>query len=165
MSKPATLEDRLSSVYSEMMWLARRPDVTPSMARAWYTHVSAGRLARQTRMFTGKVSSRAAEAPDETLRLEHHHRIQTTLTQLVVRHISEDLTDPSEFIETVLRCESVHIVTFRENYDVLQTKGDYEAAGIHLISWQDIAPDAQAILWKKMLKGRVANAGHFRPAT
>lgn len=164
MSAFDTLEAQLDSVYSEIMWLARRPAVTPSMARAWYTHVYAGRLARHTRMFTGKVSSRAAKAPEETLRLEHHHRMQTTLTELVERHVSEDIDDASEFIQTILRCESVHIVTFRENYDVLQTKGDYDAAGVHLISWKSVAPDAQEILWRKMLKGRVANAADFRPA-
>ncbi|MEZ5465591.1 MAG: hypothetical protein R3F22_10295 [Lysobacteraceae bacterium] len=76
-------EKELSSLYDEVMWLAKRPSVTPSMARAWYTHVVAGRLSRRIRRFSGRVSQHAAEDPEATLRLEHHQRIQTTLTALV----------------------------------------------------------------------------------
>jgi hypothetical protein len=164
MSIPSAVEEQLASVYSDIMWLARRPGVSPSMARAWYTHVFAPQLARQVRMFSGLVSSCAADSPDGTLRLEHHHRIQTTLTSLVARHIRESLVDPSEFVQTVVRCESVHIVTFRENYDALKAKGDYTAAGINLIPWQSLPSDTKQILWSRMLKGRVANASDFKPA-
>lgn len=163
MSIPIAVEEQLTSVYSDIMWLARRPGVSPSMARAWYTHVFASQLARQVRMFSGLVSSRAAESPDGTLRLEHHHRIQTTLTSLVARHIREGLVDPSEFVQTVVRCESVHIVTFRENYDAAKAKGDYTAAGISLIPWQSMSDDTKRMLWSRMLKGRVANAADFKP--
>ena len=164
MSISETLEERLLSVYSEIIWLARRPNVSPSMARAWYTHVCAPHLARRVRMFSGQISSLAAELPEETLRLEHHHRIQRTLTSLVARHIAEDLFDPAEFIQTVIRCENVHIVTFRENYDVLKAKGDYISAGVNLVSWQSIRSETRELLWNKMLKGRVANALEFKPA-
>jgi len=41
--------------------------------------------------------------------------------------------------------------------------GDYTAAGIELIQWQAIAADRQAALWKKMLRGKVANASDFVP--
>ena len=164
MSTLETLEEQLLSVYSEIMWLARRPNVSPSMARAWYTHVFAPHLARRVRMFSGQVSSRAAEFPEEILRLEHHHRIQTKLTSLVARHISENLSDPSEFIQTVIRCESVHIVTFRENYDALKAKGDYTTAGISLLPWQAVSSSVRQLLWRKMLKGRVANAVDYKPA-
>lgn len=70
------------------MWLAARPNVTPSVARSWYTHATAERLKRHVRMFTGRVSKRASEFEEE-LRLEHFLRIQTTLTQLVEKHLAQ----------------------------------------------------------------------------
>lgn len=82
----------------------------------------------------------------------------------MARHISKNLSDPSEFIQTVIRCESVHIVTFRENYDALKAKGDYIAAGINVVPWQSVSSDARELLWRKMIKGRVANAIHYKPA-
>lgn len=36
----------LLAAYEDVMWLARRDGVTPSMARAWYTHIVAGRMSR-----------------------------------------------------------------------------------------------------------------------
>lgn len=46
----------LHSVYEEVMWLAGRPNVTPSRARAWHTHVMAESLKRHIRRFTGMVA-------------------------------------------------------------------------------------------------------------
>lgn len=146
------------------MWLARRPNVTASVARSWYTHATSERLKKYVRMFTGQVSIQAAKNLDSDLRLEHYLRIQTTLTQLVKRHLDSDLNDPSDFINTILRCEQVHIVTKSENYDAMKAKGDYTAAGIELVSWGDIGLEQQQVLWGKMLRGKVANHGDFRPS-
>ena len=157
-----TLILELEEIYEEMMWLANRPRVSPSAARAWYTHVTAGRIARKLRRFSGKVSLAAVVGVGETLRLEHYHRIQTTLTSLVSRHLKEQTQDSAEFIETLLRCEKVHIVTFRENYSAMTAKGDYEAAGINLLDWEEITNARRTKLWMKMLRGRVSNAQEFR---
>lgn len=155
-------KDDLISIYEEMMWLARRPNTSPTAARAWYTHVVGGRLIRRIRLFTGKVSSNAARDETAVLRLEHFKRIQTTLTKLVTKHLhsGENL---NEFIRVILDCEQVHIVTFEENYAALKAKGDYAAAGIKLISWDKIPKSRRQILWKKMLKGKVANAAEYEP--
>jgi len=157
------LTDELTFIYEQVMWLAHKPNVTPSMARAWYTHVCAGRVKMRIRSFTGSVSAAAAADPTQTLRLEHFLRIQTRLTQFVKAHIKEGKTDPADFIRLLVECERVHIVTFQENYDALKAKGDYLAACITLVPWQSLPVDHQAKLWVKMLRGRVSNARAFQP--
>jgi hypothetical protein len=152
----------LLSIYEEIMWLAKRPRTSPSAARAWYTHVVAGRHIRRIRYFSGKVSSSASKNEAGTLRLEHFKRIQTTLTQLVAKHLRSG-EDSAEFIRVLLDCEQVHIVTFDENYQVLKAKGDYTKAGIHLLDWDKIPKIRREHLWNKMLKGKVANASEFKP--
>lgn len=53
------IESELTAVYEEIMWLAKRPNVTPSSARAWYTHIVSTRLRKSVRRFTGNVSENA----------------------------------------------------------------------------------------------------------
>jgi len=77
----------LTHIYEQVMWLAHQPNVTASMARAWYTHVCAGRVKLRLRSFTGSVSAAAAADPTQTLRLEHYLRIQTRLTKFVEDHV------------------------------------------------------------------------------
>jgi hypothetical protein len=154
---------QLAAAYKQVMWLARQPGVQPSAARAWYTHIVAGRLARLIRRFTGKVSASAAREPKGTLRLEHFRRIQTKLTQLVARHVRLRRSRPGEFVALVMRCERVHIVTFQENYAAMRANGNYRKAGIRLRSWKSLPARTRTILWAKMLRGRVANARQFAP--
>jgi hypothetical protein len=157
------LRAELVAIYDQVMWLARQPNVAPSKARAWYTHVMAGRVVRRLRQFTGKVSRRAAEKKGATLRLEHYKRMQTTLTSLVERHKALKKPHPEEFIRVLIECERVHIVTFEENYAAMRAGGNYRKAKIELIPWRDLPIDRQAVLWKKMLRGRVANAQAYDP--
>jgi len=145
------------------MWLAARTNVTPSMARGWYTHVVAGRLSRRIRHFSGKVSREAISHPNATLRLEHHARIQTKLTHLVEAHLKRKRPNPQEFIRVVLECENVHIVTFAENYAAMRNDGNYRRAGIKLVDWRAIPEPRRRTLWTKMLRGKVANASQFAP--
>lgn len=152
----------LDAVYEEVMWLARRANVSPAAARSWYTHVASVRLRRHLRIFSGKVSRRALDAT-AVRRLEHFKRLQTTLTKLVADHISREVSDPHEFFRAVTECEQVHIVTVQENYDAMKAGGDYTKAGISLVDWADIGPEMQHELWAKMLRGRVANAQDFEP--
>src|SRR5437867_2214646 len=106
-----TLRAALDSIYEEVMWLSRRPNVTPGRARAWYTHIMAESVKRKLRRFTGQVSAKAVEVTVEPLMLEHFMRIQTTLSQLVERHRVNDINDRDEFLTTLLEFEQVHIVT------------------------------------------------------
>jgi len=152
----------LTAVYEEVMWLARRPDTSPSAARAWYTHIASFRLRRYLRRFSGQVSRRALE-PSAVLRLEHFKRLQTTLTKLVADHVKGGVSDPREFVRVVTECEQVHIVSVRENYEARKAAGDYLKAGILLLDWKDVAPDLQRALWTKVLRGRVSNAPDFEP--
>ncbi len=150
----------LVSVYEEVMWLARRTNTSPSAARAWYTHIASNRLRRHLRIFSGLVSEKAIQ-PDAVLRLEHFKRIQTTLTKLVADHLRNGIYDPLQSARVVTDCEQVHIVTVRENYDAMKADGDYSKAGIVLLAWEAIAPETQLMLWKRVLKGKVSNAGAF----
>src|SRR6478736_5054637 len=88
---PQEVKARLHSIYEEVMWLARRPNTTSSMAKAWHTHVAGVRLATKLRLFSGLASKAAIEEEGVTWRLEHFKRIQTTLTQLVERHLAEEI--------------------------------------------------------------------------
>jgi hypothetical protein len=158
------LRTALVSIYEEMMWLAGRANVTPSRARAWYTHVMAESVKLRVRQFTGLLS-RAAVAGDGTgLRLEHYRRIQTTLTDLITRHRQEG-ANPEEFLSTLLAYEAVHIVTIEENYAAMRAKGDYQEAGIVLVPWHEVPSDRRRELWTTMLRGKVANAEQFRDFT
>ncbi|SOC08705.1 hypothetical protein SAMN05877962_10978 [Alloalcanivorax xenomutans] len=113
-------------------------------------------------MFTGCVSKKASVFEEE-LRLEHFLRIQTTLTKLVERHLRDDYLNAREFIETIKRCEQVHIVTRTENYAAMKAKGDYQDAGIELVDWSSLDYETQSKLWKKMLRGKVANHDEYQP--
>ena len=157
----AVLMEELAALYEQVMWLARQPKVTPSMARAWYTHVAAERVKRRIRRFTGSVSKAAAADPNATLRLEHYMRIQTKLTGLVTNHLTLKEANSREFIELLLDAEQVHIVTVKENYDAMKAHGDYEKAGIELIPWPQVPLECRLKLWTKMLRGKVANANDF----
>ncbi len=155
------LHASLVSIYEEIMWLAHRPNVTAGRARAWYTHVMAESVKRQLRHFTGMVSQQAVKNNVTDLRLEHYKRIQTTLTCLVERHRQQEQSNAEEFVRTLIDCESVHIVTVKENYDAMRALGSYEKAGINLMSWGEIRPELRAELWRKMLRGKVANASAY----
>ena len=159
---PEVLTD-LASIYEEVMWLADRPNTTPTAARAWYTHVASGRLRRHIRQFTGMVSREAAKADAPELRLEHFKRIQTTLTKLVAEHRKAGSRNVEEFTRVVLDCEQVHVVTKRENYDAMKAKGDYMLAGIALVHWHELPAVRQKTLWSKVLRGKVSNAVDFAP--
>ena len=152
---------KLTSIYDEIMWLAQRPGVKPAAARAWYTHIVHRVVTLEIRSFTGNVSVEAVTDETSSLRLEHFKRIQTTLTQLVARHLASQAHDADEFIETVVDCEQVHIVTEAENYAAMKAKGDYALAGIKLFDWKQIPQERRRVLWKKMLNGRVSNAREF----
>lgn len=144
------------------MWLSARQNVTPSVARDWYTHATVERLKKRVRMFTGCVSERASNFEEE-LRLEHFFRLQTKLTQLVENHMREDFRDAQEFIDTIKRCEQVHIVTRSENYAAMKAKGSYQDACIKLVDWSSLGYSTQLKLWNKMLRGKVANHGEYQP--
>lgn len=155
------LRAALVSIYEEVMWLARRPNVSPSRARGWYTHIMADSVKLRLRNFTGRVSQEAVVTQGVDLRLEHYMRIQTTLTALVDRHRAAESPNAEEFIRTVVDYERVHIVTAKENYDAMRARGDYLKAGIILVPWADIPSKRRLELWRKMLRGRVANAAAY----
>lgn len=160
-----TLHRDLKAIYEEVLWLAMRPNVSAGCARAWYTHIMAERVKRRLRRFTGKVSKTAANVETAVLRLEHYKRIQTTLTALVEQHRKLSKPNAGEFIRVLLDYERVHIVTVEENYAAMKAKGNYRKAGIELLPWNSLSPDRQAVLWKTMLRGKVANARDYAPVS
>ncbi|MGO9627252.1 MAG: hypothetical protein ACLP2Q_22655 [Steroidobacteraceae bacterium] len=158
-NSPASTDAILKAIYEEIMWLAKRPGVSASKARSWYTHV---RRMNQLMQFSGKVS-RAALAPLATIQVEHYKRIQTGLTQLVERHLRLTRPNAAEFIRFIRSAERVHIVTFRENYEARMAGGNYRKAGIELVPWRTLSFKQQERLWKKMIRANVANALDYKP--
>jgi len=157
------LKARLLSIYEEVMWLSRRPNVSASCARAWYTHIMANTVTRRVRRFSGMVSKAALASDGTDLMLEHYLRIQTTLTAMVERHKNLKRPSANEFLNLMIKYERVHIVTRSENYAALRSKGDYEEAGIRLLDWGKLPKARRVTLWQRMLRGRVANALEFLP--
>jgi hypothetical protein len=117
-------------------------------------------VVKRNRRFSGMVSLAAVNAdPKAALILEHPGRIQTTLTQMVTRHLKETSFD--EFLEILAAGERVHIVTSAENYAAMKAKGDYAAAKIELVEWCAIPAERRQHLWQKMLRNQVSNAHEF----
>jgi len=162
-SLDAKLHSDLESIYQSMMWLRRKPNVTDSRARAWYSHVMARTVTRRIRRFSGQISRSAVLNSSGPLVLEHHGRMQTTLTELVNRHHKLGRPSPREFIALVQQLERVHIVTRKENYAARRAKGNYRDAGIQLVRWNTIPLKRREHLWKRMLVGRVCNADSYSP--
>lgn len=156
---------QLEMLYEEIMWLRARPNITSSVARSWYTHACSERLKKHIRRFSGFISEAAATDKSPDLRLEHHLRMQTVLTQLVEHHHRDQIRDPEEFISTICRYEEVHIVTKDENYAAMRAKGDYDLAEIQLLAWDTLTSERRFDLWKRMLRGRVSNHLEFRPGS
>lgn len=132
-------------------------------ARTGYTHWFVRELSKEVRYFSRYVSEKAIEHGQTVgLVLEHPHRIQTMLTQLIARHI-ETGENAKEFVSEVKRLDKVHIVVKNEN-DALRRKevsGDYTKAGIKLVHWNDIPRANRKHLLTKLI-GRTANIDEFR---
>ena len=158
---PSEITEQLGMLYEEIMWLRSRPNVTSSLARSWYTHACSERFKRYIRRFSGLVSEAAASDSAVDLRLEHHLRLQTVLTQLVERHYRNEIRDTEEFISTVIRSEEVHIVTREENYAARKANGDYNLAGIRLLPWDSLGSEFRMKVWKTRLNGKVSNHLEF----
>lgn len=43
----------------------------------------------------------------------------------------------------------------------MKAKGDYEKARITLVAWETLPLKTRRLLWRQMLRGRVANAHEF----
>jgi hypothetical protein len=157
-------DDALKEIYLQMMWLGKRPGITPGDARAWYSHVLSRKFITRVRRFSGKVSKGAAITPNARLCLEHFRRMQSELTNLLHRHLHENLDSPNEFITLLESVEQVHLVLESENHQILKSSGCYTQAGVHLLDWTNLTSEVQRILWKRKLNGRVANAKDYRPA-
>ena len=156
---------KLALVYEEILWLSKRKHVTSADARSWYTHVRSEKLRRQVRQFNGLVSKKAIEEACKEkpeLRLEHAKRLEKTLTEFFEKH-ENGRRNAAAFVETVISCEIVCLVTKDENYAAHRCKGDYEEAGITLDKWKKVPKAIQQILWQKALRSRVANAKKFAP--
>ena len=156
------IDSKLKLCYELMFQVADTEQFTARAVRGGYTHWLGPEFSKEIREFTGLVSRSAIENGEERgLVLEHFLRIQTSLTKLIGKHMSEG-ENVSEFISEVKRLEKVHIVTKREN-DVLRKKvysGDYEKAGIEMVAWENIPEHAKSFLRRK-IRGKVANADSF----
>jgi hypothetical protein len=169
---PALRSD-LRDIYEEVMYLAGRPNVSPSLARCWYTHIWRSRDNKKKRRqplrlisnFTGYVSKAAAESESARLSHEHYRQRDTKLTELVKRHLHLKASerDPEEFIRGLQDWEHVHIVTRKENEAAKAWNGDYKLAGIELLHWSELRPERRKTIWQEKLRGQVANANDYAP--
>jgi hypothetical protein len=153
----------LVETYREIMWLAKRNKITPSQARAWYTHIRYTTLRRQVRIFTGKVSKRSLLPSSDRLVLEHYKRIQTTLTKLVERHLQTGMNNPEEFVEIIQKYERVNIVTNEENAAIMRAGGSYKKADVTLVHWNTLPETKKLDLWNRALRGKVTNSLKYKP--
>lgn len=158
---PAPVAERLTSTYEELMWLAKRPHVSPQRARAWYTHVIARQMAPMVRRFTGKVSRAALDDLNQRLVLEHYKRLASSISELLKAHTAQGISDPMSFLVLIEACEQVNITTDKENHSARRAGGDYAKAGIELVEWSALSIEERAFLWDKMLKGNVSNAADY----
>ncbi len=155
------VRDDLQSIYADVMWVAKRSGVTPSDARAWYTHKRSARFRLIVRRVSGNVSERAAREKEGPLGLQPYKRMPTTLAKLVERHLATKKRNPDEFVDVVLTLERVHVVTIAENYSATRAKGNYRKAGIKLVAWRSLSENRRTVLWRNLLRGKIANAGLF----
>lgn len=164
MSYPPEIVSRLTSVYEELIWLASRPYVTPRQARAWYSAVLAETLKRKVRRFSGLVSQAALDQIDGRLVLEHFNRLSHSISRLLELHISERIADPSAFVALIEQCEQVHITTEQENHRIRESGGDYGLASVIMVEWRSIDAASRGKLYRRKLRGQVANSAEFAPA-
>lgn len=153
--------NKLSKCYEEIMWLARRDNLTHARARAWYSAVRREEFKTKICMFTGMVSKLAVSDRNAELVREHYGRMNTTLTKFITRHVEENLNSSKEFIDTIIDCERVNITTKSENDDAKKANGDYDKAGITLVKWDNIDKKRRNEIWESKLHGNVANANDF----
>ena len=158
------LERTLRGIYEEMMWLAEREEfgVTAPMARYWAVH-RIGKFPQELRVFTGYVSKAALDSGNDLV-LEHHERFDKQISDLVRKHLAENLRDPAAFLAMAGELDSVNIVTDAENKALPSFKGDYAKAGIELVAWNLIKPARQAKIFERKLK-RLSNSHLFRPGS
>lgn len=157
------IENILTGIYSDMLWLSKQPHNTPAQARAWYSHVRGKAMATKLKIFTGKVSQSALNDLSQALVLEHYDRLLLNLTALLGRHVNDQINNPEEFIGLIERCEKVNITTAIENHHAQTAEGDYAQAGIELVDWSEIKQSDRIYLWNKKLKGLVGNAEKYDP--
>lgn len=157
------VQEKLTAIYEDLMWLTARPHLSPARARAWYSAVMRVTIKRQVCLFTGYVSRAALAAPSDELVLEHYNRLAHSLTALLSAHKRARTHNPSEFIALVECCEKVNITTKWENQIAQKTQGDYGKAGIELMEWNNIDDEKRRLLYKTKLYGEVANHANYAP--
>lgn len=158
-----SIEERLTAIYEDLMWLAGRPHVSPRQARAWYSQVLATAMASKVRRFTGMVSLQAISNINNKLVLEHYNRLSYSISRMIEYHLANNISAPSEFIKLVDVCERVNITTAEENQRVQRESGSYAAAEIQLTAWSTLSTQDQNFLWRTKLRGKVSNATDFAP--
>lgn len=82
---PPAVRKALASLHDEVMWLAARPGVTPSMARAWYTHVVADRLTSLVQAHRGLKSPNVHAFIRTLVKLENVHIVTRAENYAVMR--------------------------------------------------------------------------------
>lgn len=118
----STVINKLKLIYEDLIWLGNRPHVNPRQARAWYSQIFSRSLARQVRLFTGKVSLATLNDLHGELVLEHYKRLSYELSRLLENHIKNQINDPDKFISLIEMCERVNITTDEENHMVQKNK-------------------------------------------
>jgi len=157
-----TIDDKLALCYEIIMMSARSGLLNARGVRTGYTHWLGPELSKEIRAFSGYVSENAINNGSKIgLVLEHYLRIQTELTSLIKKHMTQG-ENKSEFISEVKRLEQVHIVTKEENTTLRRKEisGDYKKAGIQLVYWENIPVQSRTFL-KKKLSGKVSNLNEF----
>lgn len=146
-----------------------KPQVTNRDMRGMVTHLFPRTLHSCTR-FTGNVSVAAVAAIESMdgvyqghrVVREHHHKIQTQITQLIGQMRESGHWDYDHFEASISEWSSVNITTTEENSRLRRNGATYENLGITLIHWDTLSPGVRRVIKKSLLRADIGNRHDWR---
>lgn len=141
-----------------------KPQVTNRDMRGMVTHLFPRTLHSCTR-FSGMVSESAITAIESMDGIyqghrvvrEHHHKIQTQITQLIGQMCETGDWNFEHFEASISEWSSVNITTTEENSILRRNGATYENLGIKLVHWDALSPAVRKLIRKSLLRSDIGN--------
>jgi hypothetical protein len=141
-----------------------KPQVTNRDMRGMVTHLFPRTLHSCTR-FSGMVSESAVAVIESMEGIyqghrvvrEHHHKIQTQITQLIGQMRETSDWNFERFEASVVEWSSVNITTTEENSRLRRNGATYENLGIRLVHWDSLTPVVRKLIRKSLLRSDIGN--------
>jgi hypothetical protein len=146
------------------MCIQLKPQVTNRDMRGMVTHLFQRTLNSSTH-FTGMVSESAIVAIEKmegtylghTVVREHHHKIQTQITQLIGQMRESGDWNFDVFEASIMEWSSINITTAEENSRLRRIGTTYESLGIALVHWDKLSSPVRKLIRKYLLRHDIAN--------